>query len=537
MKRGKMEAMEANQSLTLRSLMEQGREAEGRGDWSRALEAYEAAFSQVGRHGTGLDLVQLLQWLGAIHREVGDVELASDLFVASVEIARAHGLTGPLAAGLKGMAGVEHFSGDPVYAEALYEEARSIASLAGDDRTVALVEQSLGSLSALRGDVPAALFSYTSALLRYRRIGDMQSATGALNSMGHAHVELGEFDAATTCYDQAYELANSARDLHAVGCVQSNRAELFLRRQQYEQARQCCDDSFSIFTQLESKTGLAEAYRFYGVLYRETGKGQLADIHFGLALNLSEQADHPLLQAEVHHDLARLYFEEGRNLDAINRLNRAHRLFSGLKAGREVLEINRQVEELERTYLHVVQRWGTEAIESKDPYTLGHSERVAEYALQLAMTLGFSARDLVWLRIGAFLHDVGKTVLPDSLLAKPGVLNESEWGLMKQHTLVGDEIVAGLDFPRDIRPIVRSHHERWDGHGYPDGLRAEQIPLEARILAVADVFDALTSARSYRTAFTADEARRILTHQAGRALDEELVTAFRTLLSNGVVSL
>jgi putative nucleotidyltransferase with HDIG domain len=523
-----MQTKEAELPLRLGSLMEQGRDAEQRGDWPRALAAYEAAFGRVAQEGGALELVQLLRWIGQVGRERGDAELAEELYAASVEIARANGLADEVAAGLSAQARLACDGGDTAAAEALYREAREISAGHGDDRSVAAAERSLGALASLRGDVPAALFSYTSALLRYRQIGDLRSATDALHRMGVAHVELGEYDAATTCFDQAYELATAARDLQTLGGVQASRAELYLRRQQYEQARQCCDDSYGIYTQLQSQTGLADAYRFYGALYRETGKAQLADIHLGLALNLAAQAGNALLQAEVHHEKARLYFEEERSLESLGCLNRAHALLCGTgSAG----ERERRLDELERTYVTVVRRWGAEAIEAKDPYTLGHSERVAEIVVRMAAALGFDDRRRTWMHIGALLHDVGKTVLPAALLAKPGVLNESEWAMMKQHTVVGDDIVAGLELPHDVRPMIRSHHERWDGLGYPDGLRATAIPLDARILAVADVYDALTSTRSYRSAFSPAEARRILAHQAGRALDPEIVGTFESVLN------
>jgi putative nucleotidyltransferase with HDIG domain len=155
---------------------------------------------------------------------------------------------------------------------------------------------------------------------------------------------------------------------------------------------------------------------------------------------------------------------------------------------------------------------------------------VSAYAARLANAVGISGRQLTWLRIGGFLHDVGKTVVPASVLVKPGVLNESEWAMMKRHTVVGDEIVASLNLPFDVRPMVRNHHERWDGQGYPDGLAGNEIPYEARLLAVADVWDARTTARSNRNPVPEAEARRILNHQAGRALDPQLVEAFQDVL-------
>jgi putative nucleotidyltransferase with HDIG domain len=518
-------------AAALTTLIEQGQDAQRSGDWNAALASFEAAFRRLPQQGSAAQAAQLLRWIGTVHRERGDIDVARELYDASLEVAERNGLADQIAAGLNLIAAIEQFSGEPDTAEALYGRAKQIATESGDDRMQAMVDQNLGALANMRGDVPAALYRYTSALLRYRRVGDLHSAVGALNNMGMAHIDLGELDAASTCLDQALELATAAQDPLLLGYVQANRAELYLKRQQFEDARQCCDDSFSIFTQLQSKTGLAEVYKFYGMLYRETGKAHLSDIHLGLAWNLANQAQNRLLQAEVQHELARVHLEEQRNIDAIGCLNRAHRLFHEMQARRDLLDIENQLDELERTYLRVVEQWGVETIETKDPYTHGHSQRVADLACALAECVGVNGRDLTWLRIGALLHDVGKTVVPGSVLVKPGVLNETEWGMMKQHTLLGDEIVAGLDLPYDLRPVVRNHHERWDGQGYPDRLAGEQIPFFARILSVADVFDALTSKRSYRSAFSTGEAHRILGHQAGRALDPQLVERFQRLVA------
>jgi putative nucleotidyltransferase with HDIG domain len=148
----------------------------------------------------------------------------------------------------------------------------------------------------------------------------------------------------------------------------------------------------------------------------------------------------------------------------------------------------------------------------------------------LAAAAGFEGRDLVWIRMGAFLHDVGKTEVPAEVLNKPGKLTADEWEMMRSHTTAGDAIVAGLDFPWDIRPIVRNHHERYDGSGYPDGLCGEDIPFAARVLCVADIYDALTTTRSYRPAYTPAEALDVMRAEAGSVLDPKLFELFASVI-------
>lgn len=177
--------------------------------------------------------------------------------------------------------------------------------------------------------------------------------------------------------------------------------------------------------------------------------------------------------------------------------------------------------------MSLVREWG-ESIEAKDLYTSGHCQRVADYACRLAEEFGIPAREMVWFRMGAFLHDVGKTEVPEEILNKPGRLTDDERGIIERHTVIGDEMLSSIEFPWDIRPMVRSHHERWDGTGYPDGLAGLEIPLTARILRIADVFDALTTTRSYRAPLSHDQAFRLMVEDEG-SFDPELFGVFTKL--------
>ncbi|MBI4885590.1 MAG: response regulator [Acidobacteria bacterium] len=149
-------------------------------------------------------------------------------------------------------------------------------------------------------------------------------------------------------------------------------------------------------------------------------------------------------------------------------------------------------------------------IEARDPTTKGHCERLSHRARLLGEVLGLPPTDLDALDRGGYLHDLGKVGVPDSVLLKPGPLSDGEFALMKRHAEIGDALCAPLHSLRHVRPIVRHHHERLDGSGYPDGLRGDQVPLLAQIVAVVDVYDAMTSARPYRAALPADAAVRHL---------------------------
>jgi len=169
-------------------------------------------------------------------------------------------------------------------------------------------------------------------------------------------------------------------------------------------------------------------------------------------------------------------------------------------------------------------------VSSQAPYTRGHSSRVAELSLELALRMGLPRPAAETIAQAALLHDLGKIGVPESILRKPGALTGEEWEIMRRHPVMGAQIVAPLEFFDDGAIIVRHHHERLDGSGYPDGLAGEGIPLGARIVAVADVYDALTSGRPYRAGLGHAEAVQALHHEGGRTLDDRLVALLVDIL-------
>jgi|SRR6516162_492359 len=173
-------------------------------------------------------------------------------------------------------------------------------------------------------------------------------------------------------------------------------------------------------------------------------------------------------------------------------------------------------------------------IEARHSRTDGHSDRLAERAMQLGERLGLSEEDLQDLRLGCLLHDIGKLAVPQHILLKPARLNAEETEIVRQHPVTGEKICAPLSCLRPVLPLIRHHHERMDGSGYPDGLYGEEIPLKARILQVADVYDALTSDRPYREALTSEEALEILRQEATYGwLDAALVSKVSRMWRSG----
>ena len=198
---------------------------------------------------------------------------------------------------------------------------------------------------------------------------------------------------------------------------------------------------------------------------------------------------------------------------------------------RSLVRLKRYTDELESAEAVILGLGAT--IEARDPNTQGHCQRLAKFAISLGRALGLDDTDLAALERGGFLHDIGKIAVPDSVLLKDGKLDPQESRVMREHPIVGDALCSGLRSLQAVRPIVRHHHERLDGSGYPDGLKNAEVPLLAQIISVVDVFDAMTMERPYRHARPAEEAFDVLSTEASKGWrDRALVDAFADVVGN-----
>jgi putative two-component system response regulator len=199
---------------------------------------------------------------------------------------------------------------------------------------------------------------------------------------------------------------------------------------------------------------------------------------------------------------------------------------------RSLLKLKQRTDELERaeSVLFTLAR----SIEGKDPYTHGHCERLSEYSARLGEHLGFSEDQIIALRRAGVVHDVGKIAVPDAILLKPSSLTADEWKLIKEHPVVGERICAPLKSFRFVLPIIRHHHEKFDGSGYPDGLRGEDIPVTARALQIVDVYDALTTDRPYKRAFSITDALQTMKQEVAKGWwDPHVFDEFERLVRSG----
>lgn len=510
------------------ALLAEGHALRLAGQWLSAIAAYEQVISDGVRDADPSIILEALLAVAHARREAGMLAEAEEAYELTIELTQLHADLGVQSRALNGLAIVKQELGDARLAELLYFEAGRLAKAADDQLGQGNIHQNLGTLACIRGDVRSAQQYFEVASACFEAIGNTRGLAGVLNNLGMLYIDTAELAKAKDCLTHALHIAQTAGDLPLLGTVYVNLAELHIELDNISDARAFCDDAYEIASALTDDRIKADALKLSGIILRKAGKVHLAANYLAQAIEVARGRGNSLTAAESLREHAITQRLLGKNRRALENLYDAYAIFQRLHAVQEQSEIDRHLNNIRDDFLAVVAAWG-ESIEAKDLYTRGHCQRVADYACQLALTIGIPERDIIWFRMGAFLHDVGKTEIPGDLLNKSGELTPDERTIVESHTVRGEALLAEIDFPWDIRPMIRSHHERWDGTGYPDRLRGEEIPLAARILSYADVYDALTTKRSYRLEMTPADALAVMESDVG-ALDPNMMDAFKDVV-------
>jgi putative nucleotidyltransferase with HDIG domain len=468
-----------------------------------AVRCYEAAIEAAERDGERGILAEALRRLGVVHHQRDLPDAARQLCQRSYDTGLAIGDPVLAAEALNALAGFDFESGAIEAAREKFYRALELGGASAQLR--GRTEQNLGILANIQGALAQALAHYQRSLGAFESIADERGCAIAYHNLGMVSADRELWDDADRYFQRSLDIVEAIGDVHLQGLGLLNHAEVHLARQRYEQARLNAEAALAIFDRLGSRLDKADAYKVIGRVYRETGRHALAEFRLRSAVELAVANGSILSEAEASRELALLYQAMGRNQESLRLLNAAHRLFGRLDARVDLVDVSTKVHRLEETYFAVVRDWG-QSIESSDSYTFGHCERVASYALALARELGLDEEQQTTIRIGAYLHDLGKVRVPHEILNKPGALTPEEFRIIQMHPLWGLELLATVDFPWDIKPIIRWHHEKCDGSGYPDRLRGDEIPVNAQIICIVDVYDALTTTRSYRAALSRSEA-------------------------------
>ncbi|MGQ0766704.1 MAG: HD domain-containing phosphohydrolase [Gemmatimonadota bacterium] len=476
-----------------------------------AIDNFEAAAAGAAAIGDLALLVDSLRRLAIVHHRRQNEREADAAGRRAFRIATKLGDDHRIAEVLNTLGGFALARGQLDVAGKRYR--RGLALVAQNPGLRARIRQNLGIVANIRGDLATALDHYTESLKAYQAAGDKSGCAIAYHNLGMIQVDRGLIDAADDHFRYALELTTEDHDQYQRAVCLINHCEVHLARRDFPKAKRQTEKALAILDAIGERRPKADAYKVLGIVYRETRRPVMAESRLRDSIQVARESGSVLVEAEATRELAILARQAGRNQEALQALNEARRLFARLQAHVDIVDVAAREKDLEQVYLDVVREWGA-SIESADAYTHGHSSRVAEYAVAIACSLGLDDLMLTTIRVGAFLHDLGKVRVPHEILNKAGRLTESEFAVMQQHPVFGVELLSRVEFPWNIIPIVRWHHERFDGRGYPDGLSGDEIPIEAQIVCIADVYDALTSTRSYRSAMSIDDAHGIIRESA-----------------------
>ncbi|MGH7612527.1 MAG: HD domain-containing phosphohydrolase, partial [Gemmatimonadales bacterium] len=511
-------------------LLHEARDGERAGCIPEAVELYEAAIVAAERGGEQTVLAEALRRLAVVRHHRNESDSARALCARSHDVALQIGNDLLAAEALNTLGVLDLNLGALEDARKTFLRALAMGGQGGGRELGARVEQNLGIVANIQGDLDEALMRYGRSLEAYQSARDEHGCAIAYHNLGMISADRRLFDEADQYFHKSYAIAERAGDLYLQGLCLVNHAEVDIARQHYDEARRKAEAALAVFDQLGTRSAKAEAYRVVGMIYRETGRAALAESRLRSAIDLAVGAGSVLSEAESTRELALLYQTMGRNQEALTLLNAAHRLFRRLDARVDLVHVGGKVAELEGAYFAVVREWG-QSIESSDSYTFGHCERVARHAEIVARALHLDDHARTTVRLGAYLHDVGKVRVPHEILNKAGPLTREEFEVVQRHPVWGIELLANVEFPWDIKPIIRWHHEKYDGSGYPDRLVGDEIPLSAQIVGIVDVYDALTTDRPYRPGLSIEAALAEIT-KCRRWWAERVFTAFLNTLAD-----
>jgi putative nucleotidyltransferase with HDIG domain len=514
-----------------------GRLAEGlrherTADWTGAIAIYEDLLRGLpaGTAGVNEVVIALLRIAG-IHRHAGRRNLALEIVDLGVFIAEANALAPELAHALVAQSSIL-LSDDRVdEAERIALVGRVQAEATGAEIAVAIADNLLGVIASRSGDVTRALLRFASSLAYGQRAGDQFLISMCLNNIGRAYLALGMPEEAAQRLEDAVALGWEQHQLTAAQ-AECTLAMLHVENGEPARAQRHARRAMEAATRLGSPRLAADAYIATASVATSMGQFDAAATQLRLAESLARREPQPESDAELATCELSLHVGAGRvglALTALERSEECYAIAPDVWGQRRMLVRAAQLRELLDS---VCEKW-LQSLSAILGDAAQHSHRIAALSSMLAQAAGLGEAERRSIAIGALLHDIGYLSLPAEILARTSELNDLEREIVRAHSEFGDAFLDDAGFPRSVRSIVRHHHERWDGAGYPDGLRGEAIPIGSRIVAIAERYDALRSARGSRQSLPEGLALRRLAADAGSAFDERLITKFAAAIRSG----
>ncbi len=509
----------------LDELIRQAESSSLSGGLDEAVALFRRVVRRAGRAGQPSLQAMAMRRLGNLYWRKGDPRRAMRYFRRSLRVSDSCGDVTGSAKAYNGIGTLYFNSGNWTKVKEYYNLAIESARQENDLTLVANVFNNLGAMSNILGDRNMAASYYEEAIDIYRQMRDYRGLARTYNNLGLTSRDRGDWENAARHYKHSTSIAQKLGDVSMTANATLNYVQVLIELEKFGEARDTCDGAYEIVSSTGEASGIAEAMMLYGMIYTRMEKWALAEKHFTDSLALNEKHNNVLGTAECYREMSLLYRAWGKNKKTLECLGRSFNAFKRLRAIRYLQDIDGKIADLEELTFKITRDMGAE-VESKDTYTFGHSQRVAHYAVELAKRMSIENEQIKAIMVAAYLHDLGKVKVDREILLKERKLTPEEYYVIQMHPVWGVEILGDVDFPWEVKPFIRWHQERWDGSGYPDGLMGEDIPLGARIIAVADFFDALTTDRPYRSAYPLKQAVKIMKKEAGVSLDPGITKKF-----------
>jgi putative nucleotidyltransferase with HDIG domain len=418
-------------------------------------------------------------------------------------------------------------------AQSTYTEAIALAGSTNDRILYADLVNNLGAIVNMRGNPERSLELYQESLEIYTTQNEIRKGAYTRNNIAITLLERGDLDTAYVHFAAALAIAEKIKDASLALIVNINLADLYLKRGETSEAtRHCRAAELHLYNGGIRSGHLVETKMILGRIALAEANLTAAHDLFNYALEIAREIGAQFQEAEVLVERGMLMQRQEKPFEALADLESAYQLYKVVRADGRKAKTEQLISSIELLYLQVFDSISRD-VDKKDPYTKGHSDRVAAMALLLAREIGLKGNNLKAIVAGALLHDIGKIRISDAVLNKPGRLTDEEFAEIKRHPQHGIELLEGKTIPWDVRPIILYHHERVSGAGYPIGLKGDDIPLGARIVCIVDVFDALTSDRVYRAAYSSEKAFEIMLKESGTTFDAVLLHSFIQMVQQG----
>jgi len=496
-----------------------------------------------------------LRFIGIGHYGLSDYESAIESFEKSLRIIEKIGDTNELAKTLNGL-GINYFrSCNNEKALECYFRSLKIAEESGNKKMAAGALNNIGNIYMRLRNFEKSVEFYQNAETIALEIGDKITISSSLGNMGIAFKSLNKLGEALECFDKVLKIKEELGDKAGIATVLQNIGDIYSNRHDPAKALEFYTRALDLVTEIGFRTEIAVLLLDIGTIHAELRDYDKAIGFFEKALVVAEEIKDKYLCRDIFENLSKAYRAKEDYKTALE----YHELFVNAAVEISHEENSKKIAELRTKYDTEVYRLKTvelgnlvdertvkleqildgivltmgTLVETRDSYTAGHQLRVSKLSVAIAEQLGLDKDRIDGIRTASMLHDIGKTYIPEGILAKPSKLSEIEFMLIKEHALKGYEILRTIDFPWPIADIVLQHHERIDGSGYPNGINGDEILQEAKVIAVADVVEAMASHRPYRPSLGIDQALDEIRKNKGISYDSDVVEACIAVFEGG----